>query len=161
MKKTFLLCTALLAFNFCVSAQPAEPPHHDDGELFRQLGFPEWRNDRKDNESILLRDDSTIFSNVDVDPQYPGGMDSVFSWIAHHFDYSGMGDCCATGRVFVSFIVESDGSISDPVKLRDIGCNIADRVIKAVSIMPKWIPGELNGKVVRVRYVLVYPFVIH
>ena len=161
MKKVFLICAALFALGFSSSAQPAEPPHPDDGELFRQLGFPELRNDRKGNESILLRDDSTIFSNVDVDPQYPGGIDSVYTWIAHHFDYSGMGECCVTGKVYVSFIVETDGSITDVVKIRDIGCRIADRVVNAVSIMPQWIPGKLNDKVVRVRYVLVYPFVIH
>jgi protein TonB len=71
-----------------------------------------------------------------------------------------MGDCCATGRVIVSFIVETDGSITDVVKLRDIGCRIADRVVNAVSIMPKWIPGKLNDKAVRVRYVLAYSFFI-
>ena len=155
------LCAVMAALAASALAQPAEPSHTDDGELFRQLGFPELRNERNGNESILLRDDCTIFSNVDVDPPFPGGIDSVHAWISRYFDYGGMGDCCASGKVYVSFIVEADGKITDVVKLRDIGCGIADRVAGAIRIMPKWIPGKLNEKVVRVRYVLVYPFVIH
>ncbi|MBQ9588284.1 MAG: hypothetical protein IJR26_10590 [Bacteroidales bacterium] len=158
--KRIMILWAVLSLGLGAFAQPAEPPYTDDGELFRQLGFPEWRENRKGNESILLRDDSTVFSDVDVDPQYPGGIDSVYEWISRNFDYSGMGGCCAIGRVIVSFIVETDGSITDVVKLRDIGCRIADRVVNAVSIMPKWIPGKLNDKAVRVRYVLAYPFFI-
>ena len=86
-----MILWAVLSLGLGAFAQPAEPPYTDDGELFRQLGFPEWRENRKGNESILLRDDSTVFSDVDVDPQYPGGIDSVYEWISRNFDYSGMG----------------------------------------------------------------------
>ena len=133
----------------------------DDSDMMRQLGFPELRENRMGNESILQKDDSTVFSNVDVDPTFPGGMDSVRSWINHHMDWSLFRDCNVTGRVYVAFIVEADGSITDVVRLRDIGCHVVDEVVKAVSIMPKWISGKLNGKDVRVRYVLPYNFIIY
>ena len=127
----------------------------------RQLGFPEMRENRKGNESILQKDDSTVFSDVDVDPQFPGGMDSVRSWITHHMDWSRFRDCNVTGRVSVAFIVETDGTITDVVRMRDIGCHVVDEVMKAVGTMPKWIQGKLNGKDVRVRYVLYYYFSIN
>ena len=156
MKKILMICVAMVAMFADVSAQG-----FNDSELVRQLGFPELRKNRIGNESILQKDDSTVFSDVDVDPTFPGGMDSVRSWITHHMDWSRFRDCNVTGRVYVAFIVETDGSITDVVILRDIGCHIGDEVVKAVSIMPKWIPGKLNSKDVRVRYVLPYNFIIY
>lgn len=150
-----MLCVAMVAMVTSVSAQG-----FDDREMFRQLGFPELRENRKGNESILQKDDSTIFSGVDLDPLFPEGLDSVRSWITQHMDWSLFSDCNVTGKVYVAFIVETDGTITDVVKLRDIGCHVGDEVVKAVSIMPKWIPGRLNGNIVRVRYVLVYNFII-
>ncbi len=155
MKKVLMLCVAMVAMVTSVSAQG-----FDDREMFRQLGFPELRENRKGNESILQKDDSTIFSGVDLDPLFPEGLDSVRSWITQHMDWSLFSDCNVTGKVYVAFIVETDGTITDVVKLRDIGCHVGDEVVKAVSIMPKWIPGRLNGNIVRVRYVLVYNFII-
>ena len=155
MKKILILFAAMVALTGGVSAQG-----FDDRELFRQLGFPELRDNRKGNESILQKDDSTIFSDVDDDPQFPGGMDSVRAWITRHMDWSLFRECDITGKVIVAFIVETDGTITDVVKLRDIGCHVGDEVVKAVGMMPKWIPGKLNGNVVRVRYVLPYAFFI-
>lgn len=156
MKKTLMLFAAMVALVANMSAQG-----YDVRELMRQFGFPELRENRKSNESILQKDDSTIFSAVDVDPRPPWGIDSVWSWISYHMDWSLFGECNVTGYVFVAFIVETDGTITDVVKLWDIGCHVGDEVVKAVSIMPKWIPGKLNGKVVRVRYVLPYFFAIY
>ena len=150
-----MLCVAMVAMVTSVSAQG-----FDDRKMFRQLGFPELRENRKGNESILQKDDSTIFSGVDLDPLFPEGLDSVRSWITQHMDWSLFSDCNVTGKIFVAFIVEADGTITDVVKLRDIGCHVGDEVVKAVSMMPKWIPGRLNGNIVRVRYVLVYNFII-
>lgn len=155
MKKVLMLCVAMVAMVTSVSAQG-----FDDREMFRQLGFPELRENRKGNESILQKDDSTIFSGVDLDPLFPEGLDSVRSWITQHMDWSLFRGCDVTGKVYVAFIVEADGTITDVVKLRDIGCHVGDEVVKAVSMMPKWIPGRLNGNIVRVRYVLVYNFII-
>ena len=151
-----MVCAAMVAMVASVSAQGFY-----DSEMMRQLGFPELRENCMGNESILQKDDSTVFSDVDVDPTFSGGMDSVRSWINHHMDWNLFRDCNVTGRVFVAFIVETDGSITDVVKLRDIGCHVGDEVVKAVSIMPKWIPGKLNSKDVRVRYVLPYNFIIY
>ena len=155
-RRILLLCVVMVAMVSSVSAQG-----FDDGELMRQLGFPEWRENRKGNESILQKDDSTVFSDVDVDPQFPEGVDSVRSWITHHMDWTLFRDCNVTGRVYVAFIVEIDGTISDVVQIRDIGCHVGHEVAKAVSIMPKWIPGKLNGNDVRVRYILRYDFIVH
>ena len=153
--RTLILCAAMVAVVASVSAQDFY-----NTELMCQHGFLGLRENRKGNESILQKDDSTVFSNVDVDPQFPEGMDSVRSWITHHMDWSLFRDCNLVGRVYVAFIVETDGTINDIVKIRDIGCQVGDEVAKAVSMMPKWIPGKLNGKIVRVRHVLYYDFVI-
>lgn len=151
--KTVLMLGAVI---FALTSTSVQAQYYDK----KEYEFAELRQNRQGNESILLHDDSTVFSDVDEDPQFPGGVDSINAWISNHFDYSKMGLCCAMGIVIVSFIVEPDGSITNIVKIREIGCNIADKVADTVRDMPKWIPGKLNGNVVRVRYVLPYTFCI-
>lgn len=128
--------------------------------LISQYGLSEQSTNMNVNDGVF-EDDSTIFSvaQVDVAPQFPEGMDSARLWITNHIDWSRFNECDVTGRVYVSFVVEKDGSLIDIHILRDIGCHAGEEVAKAVSIMPRWIPGKLQGKEVRVRYYLRYSFV--
>lgn len=58
------------------------------------------------------------------------------------------------GNVFVTFVVEKDGSLTDIKVLRDIGYGTGKEAIRVLKSSPKWIPGEQNGKKVRVQYSL-------
>ena len=62
------------------------------------------------------------------------------------------------GRVFVSFVVEKDGSISNIKVLRDIGGGCGAEVVRVVKLMPKWKPGTQKGKPVRVQFNLPVQF---
>ncbi|MCR4812178.1 MAG: energy transducer TonB [Bacteroidales bacterium] len=129
--------------------------------LVCQYGLPEQSTNVNVNDGVFEEEDSTIFSvsQVDVAPRFPEGMDSVRLWITNHIDWSRFNECDVTGWVAVSFAVETDGSLTEIHILRDIGCHAGHEVAKAVSLMPKWIPGRLKGKEVRVRYYLRYSFV--
>ena len=56
------------------------------------------------------------------------------------------------------FVVEKDGSLSNIKVLRDIGGGCGAEVLRLVKLMPNWIPGRQNGKVVRCQYNLPINF---
>ena len=65
-----------------------------------------------------------------------------------------------TGKVYVSFVVEKDGSISNVKVLRDIGYGCGEEAVRVVKAMPRWKPGMQRGKNVRVQYTLPLNFQI-
>jgi protein TonB len=62
------------------------------------------------------------------------------------------------GKVFVSFVVEKDGSLTDPKVLHGIGSGCNEEAIRLVKNSPKWIPAAQNGKAVRVYYPIPIKF---
>jgi periplasmic protein TonB len=57
-----------------------------------------------------------------------------------------------SGRVFVKFVVEKDGSIGDVEVKKSLGYGCDEEAVRVVKLMPKWNPGSQNGKLVRVYY---------
>ncbi|MES2544146.1 MAG: energy transducer TonB [Bacteroidota bacterium] len=55
-------------------------------------------------------------------------------------------------KIFASFIVERDGTLTNIKILRDLGFGTGKEAIRVFKKMPKWIPGKINGKAVRVNY---------
>lgn len=56
------------------------------------------------------------------------------------------------GKVFVTFVVEKDGSISNIVILRDVGHGTGEEAIRILQNMPRWNPAKKDGKIVRSLY---------
>ena len=100
-----------------------------------------------------------IFTVVEVQPQFPGGEDSLYNFIYSNLRYPELAICTKMeGRVFITFVVEKDGSITNVRILRDIGGGCGQEAKRVVEMMPKWIPGKQNGKTVRVQYNLPVTF---
>ncbi|HPE57776.1 MAG TPA: TonB family protein [Bacteroidales bacterium] len=98
-------------------------------------------------------EDSTIFAVVQKMPQFPGGDDARFKYIAENITYPPEAlNKGIEGRVFVTFIVEKDGSISNIKTLRGIGSGCDEEAMRIVSNMPRWEPGTQRGKPVRVQF---------
>lgn len=104
-------------------------------------------------KKLGVADDDRIYEVVEHMPSFPGGADSLSTYINSHFKYPKEG-ICFSGRIYVQFIVEKDGSISDVRVLRPIEPCYDKEVVRMVKSMPKWIPGKQNGIPVRVKYVL-------
>jgi protein TonB len=62
--------------------------------------------------------------------------------------------------VFINFVVEIDGSITDVKVLRGIGGGCDEEAVRVVESMPKWKPGKQRGKPVRVSYNLPVKFTL-
>ena len=100
-----------------------------------------------------------IFDNAEEQPEYPGGFGELTKYIAKNLKYpmqAREGDI--QGRVFVGFVVEKDGSISNVQVLRGIGGGCDEEAVRIVKTLPKFKPGKQRGNPVRVKYTLPIVF---
>ncbi|MEO6149098.1 MAG: TonB family protein [Mucilaginibacter sp.] len=94
-----------------------------------------------------------VFNAVEEVPEFPGGMPAFIKFLQENIRYPNvMREKKIEGRVFVTFVVEKDGSLSDFKVLRDIGYGSGKEAKRVLSLSPKWKPGYQNGKPVRVQY---------
>lgn len=100
-----------------------------------------------------------IFTVVESEPEFPGGMEALYKYLAQNIKYPQLArENGITGKVYVTFVVEKDGSIANPRILRDIGGGCGAEAIRVVKAMPKWSPGKQRGKAVRVQFNLPVNF---
>ena len=94
-----------------------------------------------------------IFQIVEEMPAYPGGDQKLMEYVATNIKYPQIArETGIQGRVFVGFVVEPDGSVSNVKVLRGIGGGCDEEAMRVVKSMPKWKPGKQRGKAVRVSY---------
>lgn len=102
-----------------------------------------------------------IFMVVESMPEYPGGEAALYKYLAENIKYPQMAkESGIQGRVFVTFVVERDGRVTDVRVLRGIGGGCDEEAIRVVEGMPKWAPGKQRGKSVRVQYNLPVKFTL-
>lgn len=100
-----------------------------------------------------------IFTVVEEEPKFPGGMEALYKYLGSNIKYPQLArENGITGKVYVTFVVEKDGSIANPRILRDIGGGCGAEAIRVVKAMPKWSPGKQRGKAVRVQFNLPVNF---
>ena len=94
-----------------------------------------------------------IFQIVEEMPQFPGGEGKLMEYVAKNIKYPQIArETGIQGRVFVGFVVEPDGSISNVKLLRGIGGGCDEEAMRVIKSLPKWKPGKQRGKAVRVSY---------
>lgn len=90
---------------------------------------------------------------VDEYPEFSGGMKAWAKYIQRNLRYPAQAqDEGVQGKVFISFVVERDGSITDVKVLRGIGFGCDEEAAKVIRKSPLWKPGKNKGNTVRVRY---------
>ena len=100
-----------------------------------------------------------IFTIVEEMPEFPGGMNKLAEYLAKNIKYPQMArESGIQGRVFVNFVVEPDGSVSNVTVMRSLGGGCDEEAMRVVKSMPKWKPGKQRGKAVRVSYILPVNF---
>lgn len=94
-----------------------------------------------------------IFQIVEQMPEFPGGEGKLMEYVAKNIKYPQIArETGIQGRVFVGFVVETDGSISNVKLLRGIGGGCDEEAMRVIKSLPKWKPGKQRGKAVRVSY---------
>lgn len=101
-----------------------------------------------------------IFDRAEVMPTYPGGPAAMLKYLANNIRYPSLArENGLEGKVTVKFTVDKDGSIKDPIILKDgVGGGCADEAIRVIKTMPKWSPGLQRGNPVKVYYILPVSF---
>ena len=95
-------------------------------------------------------------------PKFPGGDEELFAFLHKNLKYPQEAKVIEmAGIVYVAFVVELDGSITDVKIERGIGSYCDDEAIRVVKSMPDWTPGKQNNIPVRVRYILPVKFTLH
>lgn len=92
------------------------------------------------------------FDRVDEKPTFPGGERAMKSFLRSNIKYPIVAqENGEQGCVFVQFIIEKDGSISDVKISRSDAPSLDEEAMRVIKAMPKWNPGKLNGIPVRVK----------
>ena len=100
-----------------------------------------------------------VFDVVEEMPQYPGGPQALFKFLGENVHYPAEAEKAGIqGRVIATFVVEKDGSISQPTIVKSVDPLLDAEAIRVISAMPNWKPGKQNGKVVRVKYTVPLSF---
>ncbi len=109
--------------------------------------------------TAYVPDSEKVYLVVDTLPKYPGGVDALMKYLATHIKYPvNAKKAGIQGRVFVNFIINRDGSVSNVRILRGLSPECDAEVIRVVQNMPKWVPGKQKGKNVRVSFNLPVKF---
>ncbi|UPZ17096.1 M56 family metallopeptidase [Flavobacterium humidisoli] len=88
-------------------------------------------------------------------PQFPGGIEKFYMFVGQNFRMpEEFSKHKMEGKLFVEFMVEKDGSLSEFKIVKDLGYGVSDEVIRVLKLSPKWIPATENGQAVRVLYSL-------
>ena len=104
--------------------------------------------------AAVVEEDNTVYNvaGIEVKPDFPGGLEKFYGFIGKNYqtpEEEGL-----KGKVYVTFVVEKDGSLTDIKVIRDIGYGTGKEAIRVLNKCPKWTPGEQNGKKVRCTFSL-------
>lgn len=114
------------------------------------------------NEEIAEEKADEIFTIVEELPTFMGGGNGEFlKWVGERLKYpSKAADANVQGKVFIQFVIEKDGSITDITVLKGIGFGADEEAVRIVGSAPKWSPGKQRGKPVRLRMILPITFML-
>ena len=111
--------------------------------------------DAYDSENqFVQKGENEVYNTAGITekPDFPGGIMEFYKFVGNNFKTPEQPNL--KGKVYITFIVEKDGSLSDIKNIRDIGFGTGEEAIRVLKMCPKWIPGKMNGVPVRVMYSL-------
>ena len=113
----------------------------------------------EDKSAPMDADTDQVFQVVEVDPEFPGGMEALIKYLSENIKYPEQAKKDKIqGKVYISFVVEKDGSVAGAKVLRGIGGGCDEEALRVVNAMPKWTPGKQRNTPVRVQFNLPVVF---
>jgi protein TonB len=129
----------------------------ESGDIKRKDVFK--KNDFISGKCYSKSGEDTTYYMYEIMPTYPGGEAKLFEHLGKNVRYPQMArESGVKGKVYIQFVVEKDGFLSDFKIIRGIGAGCDKEALKALKKMPKWNPGYQDGNLVRVRYILPVNF---
>jgi protein TonB len=147
MKRAFITIIGFIALTAVKAQQPAQKSGDSNSEI---------RIDAPDTSS---GSNSKIFTAVEQAPSFPGGIEEFYKFLQTNIRYPAKAfENNVQGKVFLTFVVEKDGSLTDIKVVRGIGSGCDEEARRVFTISPKWKPGIQNGRPVRVQYTMPISF---
>ncbi len=140
---------------------PYPEPMPDPDPVWR--GDPEWGNDNVGTIEVESGNDvppaEEALSFAEVMPEFPGGYSKMSQFLMENLVYPiDAKEMDIQGKVYVQFVVNEDGRISDCKAIRGLYPLLNREALRVVGKMPNWIPGENQGKKVKVKMVIPVKF---
>lgn len=105
--------------------------------------------------------EAEIFTVVEESPSFPGGDVARIKFLQENIVYPQMArESGIQGTVYVTFVVERNGAVTDVRVLRGIGGGCDEEAVRVIKAMPKWNPGKQRGKPVRVQFNMPIKFTL-
>ncbi|MBC7448408.1 MAG: energy transducer TonB [Hymenobacteraceae bacterium] len=102
---------------------------------------------------------AAIFTNVQTMPEYPGGIAALLRFVAHHTKYPPLAlRNSIEGRVYLRFVVDETGQVMNPVVVKGIGGGCDEEAVRVLRTLPRFTPGQQNGRPVKVYFSLPISF---
>ncbi len=96
-----------------------------------------------------------VFTIVEDQPEFPGGMPAFYKYVADNMDYPSQARRMGIeGRVYVQFVVDKDGTVTEVKAVKGIGAGCDEEAERVLRTSPKFKPGKQRGRAVKVRMVL-------
>jgi len=100
-----------------------------------------------------------VFDIVENDPEFPGGMKAFYKYVGDNMNYPTQAIRMGIeGRVYVQFVVDKEGNLSEVIAIRGIGAGCDEEAERVLRESPKFIPGKQRGRPVKVRMVMPIVF---
>ncbi len=139
----------------------------DDVELDEELDIQDTEIDENTEIEFNVAleeeetDDAAVFFIVEEMPEFPGGDAELRKYIANSVKYPVIAqENGIQGRVYVQFVVGTDGGVTQVKVARGVDPNLDKEAIRVVQSMPKWKAGKQRGKAVKVSYTVPINFVL-
>ena len=118
-------------------------------------------NQSTDVKSDTISKERTVYPYAQVMPLFPGGEDALMKYLNKNLKYPKKAkDAGIQGMVFLSFLIEADGKVSNIIVVKGIGNGCDEEAKRVVEAMPKWNPGKQDGKPVAVKLNLPIKFTL-
>ena len=134
----------------------ADPGQRDiKGDPTAEINIAEPVGEGPKKEAAVAVDDNKVYDFVSIEkqPEYPGGIAKFYKYLGGAIKYPPMAqENNVQGKVFLSFVVEKDGKLTDIQVTRGLGSGTDEEAIRVLKASPRWNPGIQNGKPVRVKY---------
>ncbi|MDG2139272.1 MAG: TonB family protein [Flavobacteriales bacterium] len=145
---------------------PPPPPEiieivEDEVEIENEVEIEETDTD-EDEIIEIEEDDEEFFMVVENMPEFPGGDLGLMKFIQKNVRYPAIAkEYNITGKVYVSFIVDRQGKVTNVKIVRGVDKNLDAEALRVVSLLPKYRPGQQRGKAVRVMFTIPINFTLN
>ena len=146
---------------------PPPPPEvieivEDEVEIEEELEIEDTESDEDIAIEIEEESDDEFFMVVENMPEFPGGDLGLMKYIQKNVKYPPIAkEYNITGKVYVSFIVDKSGSVTNAKIVRGVDKNLDAEALRVVKSLPKYKPGKQRGKPVRVMFTIPINFTLN